>query len=784
MQNNYSTNDVIAKISNFINRMRGNMPMHIIYYSIIYVLYGIYKRYSVMTYTADDRIEFSSDNDNLLQDLQNFLDAKVDSSFLWRFYDEIRDVDMHTFEVAYPAILENLFDKMSMNGLIMGEFFTPMEINNLLGHIVKENHCESVFDPFCGTASIIRTFEDSMSFRGQEFNPFVSLLARMNLDAHGLDPNCVHTCDSRRVWTDKHFDAIVTCPPFNLPSSQLNTLRSSKTLEGMLFERAFEENTANIVVVMEPISFCFSQKLFDLRKELVVKNLLDAIYILPENLLFNTSIPCVIIVCKTNREKNAPVKFYNAESFYLGESNKKRVFDFKKFVLASNSGESGIITLVDNKIFVDFDYNLNPALYISENIAKEGQSVTPLSSLLIPATSTALNSDDNVGAIAHGDLHYSFIQIVLNQNPPLSKGVSRDIRSRVYECKKGEWYLVFMRGNVSSPRYALYGTPGKFSCNSNLKVMRINTELVDPEYLVFLLLNSTSIKKSHMPLSNCMTFPVVVDNIAVQKDVVAKAKLEYAETRRAEQQADAQRLGVKQNISDLEHMISTTKMKIGRIITKLEKMTPASSEYNKTVKELKDRFEYMGRTIHYASDNLDDASFYLQNGDIVEFAKKYADAWRNYGGGYFTLTVCDYLGGNNKCKFDAALMTVMLDSILTNAEIHSFMRRQDYTPNNKMEISLSLVEYQEKPYILLSVANNGEAFKEGFTLKDYITKGRYSSTTGRSGLGGYHVYKIAKGHQGFLYLDSTKVWNVVVEILIPTENVNKSNLIEYEHECI
>ena len=69
-------------------------------------------------------------------------------------------------------------------------------------------------------------------------------------------------------------------------------------------------------------------------------------------------------------------------------------------------------------------------------------------------------------------------------------------------------------------------------------------------------------------------------------------------------------------------------------------------------------------------------------------------------------------------------------------------------------------------------------------MKDYITRGRYSANTGRSGLGGYHVYQIAKGHNGFLYLDSNKIWNVIVEVLLPISNVDVNDLPIYEHECI
>lgn len=82
------------------------------------------------------------------------------------------------------------------------------------------------------------------------------------------------------------------------------------------------------------------------------------------------------------------------------------------------------------------------------------------------------------------------------------------------------------------------------------------------------------------------------------------------------------------------------------------------------------------------------------------------------------------------------------------------------------------------------MSNNGDPIAEGFTIEDYISRGRYTSSTGRSGLGGHHVYQIAKGHRGFLYLDINKVWNMIVEVLLPIESTFLNDIPAYDKECI
>ena len=126
----------------------------------------------------------------------------------------------------------------------------------------------------------------------------------------------------------------------------------------------------------------------------------------------------------------------------------------------------------------------------------------------------------------------------------------------------------------------------------------------------------------------------------------------------------------------------------------------------------------------------------------------------------------------------------MLDSILNNAVRHGFHKRKNHTEHNMVLIALSAVEYDGKPYLKLSIANNGDPMADGFTIEDYTSRGRYTASTGRSGLGGHHVFQIAKGHHGFLYLDSNKVWNMVVEVLLPIESALLNDIPAYENECI
>ena len=195
-----------------------------------------------------------------------------------------------------------------------------------------------------------------------------------------------------------------------------------------------------------------------------------------------------------------------------------------------------------------------------------------------------------------------------------------------------------------------------------------------------------------------------------------------------------------------------------------------------------DNVEYMKRVIRFSNATITPEMLSMKKNDIDAFIKSYRDSWLNFSGQYFSLSLKSMLDENKMVVFDKTYIKLMLDSILTNVERHGFKKYR--REKNQVEISLSVECYQDKPDVVIRVANNGEPFKEGFTIDDYKTRGRYSSNTGRSGLGGYHVYQIVKGHNGYLYIDSNKVWNVVIEVLLPIDSVGTDNLVTYEHECI
>ncbi len=772
-----------------MNIHRGSISVNEMFTSVLAVLYAKHKGYYIEVRDIRN-IEYEINDDSLFIDLVNSIKtAECVQVVLCKINAELDQINIERFNAIYVDTLKELFNLVSISsGRRIDDFYTPREIIKLMAQVVQGEKCTSVYDPFCGTASLVYDLPN-VHFEGQELNMQTSLYARVNLEATCGTADDIRVCDSTRDWTASKFDALVTCPPFGVrlnPVQQkaiqgFNPAFRCKSIDDLVFTLPFIRNNAQISVVLTAIGFCFrGNSDYELRRYLVEQNLLDTIISLPANILYGTSIRTVIVVCKKHRMDNEPIKIIHAEDYYLGD-NRKRTFDVDRTLAMIDSfGDDCVkVTLADVR---KYDYNLNPALYFNQDFElKEGQKVVRLGDLITKVEGERVHLSDVEEVYKTSSLSKNFIEVLLNNSKVSLLEETRRSASYRHFAVSGKKYLLCLSTPMGT-KYGLFSDNKDFSIFGEIRVFEINESLVNPEYLVYTLINNEAINMGQMSLMEYIMLPIVLDSIETQKSVVNKMAQQYQEHRLAEQEADAKRLGVKRNISDLEHMLGTTQNRIGKIIQRLEKVTPNADNYLQLIKQLKDNVGYMNRTIQYTNTRIESVSFNKQSGDISEFIKDYVDAWKNYGSNCFALDVFDELDEKLDLSYDKGLLTVMLDSILNNAVRHGFHKRKDI--GNQVLIHLSEVAYEDSPYLLLSIANNGEAMSAGFSIEDYVSRGRYTASTGRTGLGGYHVYQIVKGHNGYLRLDSNKQWNVIVEVLLPINTTSVNELPIYENECI
>lgn len=305
------------------------------------------------------------------------------------------------------------------SGQKAGEFYTPQMVSSILSKIVtldcqdpqsgKKSKIDKVLDFACGSGSLLLNVRKEMGSNGigkiygQEKNITTYNLARMNMLLHGVKDTEfeIHHGDTLvndwSILSEENpakkmtFDAIVANPPFSLrwdPKEETAkdfrfngfgvAPKSAADFAFLLHGLHFLSDSGTMAIILPHGVLFRGGKEEVIRKELIIKDYIDAIIGLPANLFYSTGIPVCIIVLKKCR-KNDKILFINASSEEHYEKGKRqnylREVDVEKIIEAYKSRatigryarEVSLSEIKEN------DYNLNITRYV--NLSKDEEVV-------------------------------------------------------------------------------------------------------------------------------------------------------------------------------------------------------------------------------------------------------------------------------------------------------------------------------------------------------------------------------------------------------------------------
>ena len=210
--------------------------------------------------------------------------------------------------------------------------------------------------------------------------------------------------------------------------------------------------------------------------------------------------------------------------------------------------------------------------------------------------------------------------------------------------------------------------------------------------------------------------------------------------------ASKERKILKKTSSDLIHMLGTPYTRINNALELLA--LDVNDEGKSRVEYIRDNFGYIKRLIEMNGANFNDYPKTKIN--IVKFMEQYILGWENYGSKTFSIELsCDgKFERENTILANETALSIMMDCLLDNANRHGFHKTK--SPDNKVKIHLDLTTLGKEHAVIIAVGNNGKPMPKDFSIDDYITSGKFGTDTGRSGLGGSHVYKIVSSMDGTL----------------------------------
>jgi type I restriction enzyme M protein len=353
-------------------------------------LKGVIDRYSFLSFTTQEHREKLRQLVELFN-LYNFSNKYVSSDIVGDAYEHI------LYRFAPTKAKE-------------GEVYTPREVIELLVNILDPKPGESVYDPACGSGGMLIIShkyvrekygrEEKLLLYGQEYNPEIYALCKLNLVAHGITDAFIEFGDSLLYprFTEggrlKQFDVVIANIPWNQDGYGEETLKKAD-----FKERFFDyppNNTADWAWIQHMLASVKENGRVGLvvdngclfrggaertiRSKIIEKDWIECVILTPEKLFYNTGAPGAIIIFRKNKpqERRNKILFINASNEYIPHPSVRRlnmlskeninkiVEAYRKF--ADISGFSKVVDILEVK---RNNYNLNVTLYVMPVEEKE-----------------------------------------------------------------------------------------------------------------------------------------------------------------------------------------------------------------------------------------------------------------------------------------------------------------------------------------------------------------------------------------------------------------------------
>lgn len=317
-------------------------------------------------------------------------------------------------------IYEYLIENFAANaGKKAGEFYTPHEVSLLMAEIVadhlKDRDHIDIYDPTSGSGSLLINIghavakymkdKSQVKYYAQELKENTFNLTRMNLVMRGIDADnilvrCGDTLEDdwpffkesedgkiiEGTYNKQTVDAVVSNPPYSQswdPTGKKEDQRfkhygvapRGKADYAFLLHDLCHINDDGIVTIVLPHGVLFRPgDDYNIRKNLIDNNNIDAIIGLPADIFYGTGIATLVMVLKRHRP-TTDVLIIDASKLSVkeGKKNKLTASDIRRIAdtVINRTETSKFSRKVNRDTIIENDYNLNIPRYVDSSDALE-----------------------------------------------------------------------------------------------------------------------------------------------------------------------------------------------------------------------------------------------------------------------------------------------------------------------------------------------------------------------------------------------------------------------------
>ena len=355
--------------------------------------------------------------ENIFEPLQSWLgklwdSAKTQTKAVSKIINLINTIPMET-EADYDVlwfIYEYLIYNFAANAKKAWEFYTPHEVSKLMSEIVAHNLRDrdsiKIYDPTSWSGSLLINIwksvakqmknPDSIHYYAQELKKDTYSLTRMNLVMRWISSHNIHARNADTLEEDwplegewmkepLRLDAVVSNPPYSQGRSPSGKKWDPRFIEywlapkgkadyAFLLHDLYHMKTDGIMTIVLPHWTLFRWwDEYEIRKNLIENNRIDAIIWLPANIFFGTPIQTIIMVLKKQKTDDkiqiidASRYFEKAKKNKLRDCDVKRIFD----AIVERKPIPKFSKIVSKDEIIANDYNLNIPRYVDSSDAPE-----------------------------------------------------------------------------------------------------------------------------------------------------------------------------------------------------------------------------------------------------------------------------------------------------------------------------------------------------------------------------------------------------------------------------
>lgn len=354
----------------------------------------------------DEALKLIEQNNDRLKGIlpKNFARPELDKRRLGEVVDLFTNIQMHDAGEERDLLgrtYEYCLQKFaSMEGKNAGEFYTPSCIVRTIVEILQPYEGR-IYDPACGSGGMFvqsakfiarhQKSVDKISIFGQEANPSTWKMCHMNLAIRGLEGNLGKTY-ADTFFDDQHptlkADFIMANPPFNLDKwGQPSLLEDVRWKYGIppsgnanfawmqhMIHHLSPKGKIGLVLANGALSSQSGGE-GEIRKNIILDDLVECIVALPSQLFYSTGIPVSLWFLSRTKKQPGKTLFIDARNMGTMVTRKLRELtadgDIKKiadtynaFIDGTLENEKGFCAVVETAEIEKQDFILTPGRYV------------------------------------------------------------------------------------------------------------------------------------------------------------------------------------------------------------------------------------------------------------------------------------------------------------------------------------------------------------------------------------------------------------------------------------